>query len=80
MSNASHATESKRLALPAADVAKLLNISLRHLHTLNASGRLPRPIRLGRSVRWLADELHDWLDAGAPARDRWEALRDEGVE
>ncbi len=79
MSNASHATESGRLALPAADVAKLLGISQRHLHTLNASGRLPRPIRLGRSVRWRADELRDWLDAGCPARDRWEAMREGGA-
>ena len=76
MSNTLHATESERLALPAADVAKLLGISQRHLYTLNASGQLPRPIRLGRSVRWRADELRDWLDAGCPARDRWEVMRE----
>ena len=75
MSNTSHASEAERLALPAADVAKLLDISERHLHTLNSSGRLPRPVRLGRSVRWCADELRDWLVAGAPDRDKWEAVR-----
>ena len=65
------------MALPAADVAKLLGISLRHLHSLNATGRLPRPIRLGRSVRWRTDELREWLAAGAPPRDRFEAMREK---
>ena len=77
MKSTKHANESERLALPAADVAKLLGISQRHLHTLNASGRLPRPIRFGRSVRWIHFELCAWLSAGAPARDKWEAMRKE---
>ena len=73
------ATESVHLALNAEEVAKLLSVSLRHIHALNASGRLPRPIRLGRSVRWRADELRDWLNAGCPARDRWEVMREGGA-
>jgi predicted DNA-binding transcriptional regulator AlpA len=79
MSNTRNATDSERLALPAADVAKLLGISQRHLHNLNATGRLPRPIRLGRSTRWRVDELRDWLNAGCPARDKWELLRQEAT-
>ena len=78
MGNKSHAAELERLALPDAGVAKLLSISKRHVHALNASGRLPRPIRLGRSVRWRADEIRAWLDAGCPPRDKWEEMRDGG--
>src|SRR5690348_10946534 len=63
------------LAYTADDLARLLQCSKRHLAAMHSSGRLPRPIRLGRSVRWRADELRAWLDAGAPARDRWEAMR-----
>ncbi|WP_437202245.1 helix-turn-helix transcriptional regulator [Planctomicrobium sp. SH664] len=63
------------MALTAADVARLLNVSIRHVAALNATGRLPRPIRLGRAVRWNAEELRAWLAAGAPSRDRWEILR-----
>lgn len=63
---------SERLALPAAAVAKLLDISERHLWTLHSTGRIPRPLRLGRAVRWSADELRAWLAAGAPSRDAWE--------
>jgi predicted DNA-binding transcriptional regulator AlpA len=64
------------LALAANDVAKMLGISERHLWALNSSGRLPRPLRLGRAVRWPVEELRAWLAAGAPERSRWEALRD----
>lgn len=68
-------TISQKLALPAAEVAKLLTVSERHVSALNASGRLPRPIKLGRSVRWPVDELRAWLAAGAPSRDKWEAMQ-----
>lgn len=63
------------LAVSAADVAKLLNLSLRHVNNLNASGRLPRPIRLGRSVRWPRAELEAWIAAGAPSRQEWDKMR-----
>ena len=33
-----------------------------HVERLNASGRLgPRPVRLGRLVRWRRDELEAWV-------------------
>lgn len=70
-----HATESRRLALSAADVAKLLGVSERHIWAMYSSGRIPLPIRLGRAVRWNAAELQAWLDAGAPERSCWESKR-----
>lgn len=73
MSTTSQPLAPERLALPAADTANLLGISLRHLRALDASGRLPRPIRLGRAVRWNLAELRAWLDAGCPPRAEWEA-------
>ncbi|MHC4402232.1 MAG: helix-turn-helix transcriptional regulator [Planctomycetota bacterium] len=79
MSTAPNLTESNCLALPAARVAKLLGISQRHLWALNSTGRLPRPIRLGRAVRWDLQALKDWLAAGAPERSHWEAMR-KGAE
>ncbi|MEI8019560.1 MAG: helix-turn-helix domain-containing protein [Schlesneria sp.] len=65
------------LATDAAGVAKLLNVSVRHVNALNASGRLPKPIRLGRSVRWQVAEVRAWLNAGAPNREAWEASKSE---
>ncbi len=70
-----HSSAQERLAYTRDDVARLLQVSLRHVAAMNSSGRLLRPIRLGRAVRWPEDEFREWLSAGAPARDRWEALK-----
>jgi excisionase family DNA binding protein len=75
MSTTRYPHESDCLALSAAQVAKLLGISQRHLWALNAAARVPRSIRFGRSVRWSLDELRAWLAAGARERAEWEATR-----
>ncbi len=75
MSTQLHSTESDCLAISAEEAAKLLGISKRHFASLHAQGRIPRPINLGRSVRWSLPELRDWIDAGAPERSRWEVLK-----
>lgn len=54
-------------------VAVLLGVSRSHVRKLHDSGRLPRPVRLGRAVRWRRDEVVDWIAAGCPPRSRWEA-------
>jgi hypothetical protein len=57
MSTLTHPAESECLALPAADVAKLMGISERHLWACHSSGKLgPRPIARGRAKRWRRDE------------------------
>ncbi|RIK81904.1 MAG: hypothetical protein DCC68_07565 [Planctomycetota bacterium] len=63
------------LVIDAEELALLLGVSKRHLWSLNAQQRLPRPIRLGRSVRWAHDEVRSWIAAGAPDRSTWEAGR-----
>lgn len=65
---------TQRLALTAEEVAELLGISRAHVFRLQSSGRLPRPIRLGRAVRWPRTVLEAWLEAGAPPRERWEVM------
>lgn len=64
-----------RIALSAEEVADVLGISRAHVFKLHSSGRLPRPVKLGRAVRWPRRDLEEWLAAGAPPRDRWEAMR-----
>lgn len=75
MSNTTHLNDMERMAVSAAEAAKLLGISQRHLWALNSSGRLPRPIRFGRAVRWSVTDLHAWMAAGAPERSQWESMR-----
>lgn len=54
------------LLIPAAEVTRLLDVSRRALWRLKASGRLPRPLRIGRSVRWRREEIRLWIAAGCP--------------
>lgn len=77
MNNTTHLQSSERLAVPARQVAKLLSISERHVWALNSSGRIPRPSRLGRAVRWNLNELRAWQDAGCPAREEWARIKNE---
>ncbi len=55
------------------DVAARLRISQRQVWKLLASGRIPAPVRLSRSVRWRAEDIDDWVRMGCPSRERFEA-------
>lgn len=65
---------TERLALSAREVAKLLGVSQRHVWKLLASGRIPKPFRLGRAVRWNYPLLRRWCDAACPSVDQFEAM------
>lgn len=67
--------DNDQLVLTAEEVAELLSISRAHVFRLQRGGRLPTPIRFGRSVRWPRAELEAWLRAGAPSRQEWESMR-----
>ena len=49
----------------------LLSIGRSTLCRDSASGRIPRPVRIGRKLRWRRRELQDWIQAGAPALTVW---------
>jgi len=63
--------EEHSLLLDALRIAALLGISRSSLYKLVSSGRAPRPIKIGRSVRWRREEIEDWVRAGAPPLSRW---------
>lgn len=73
----SNETSMQPLAIGATATAKLLGVSVRHLWAMNSSGRLPRPVRFGRAVRWNLRELQEWMDMGSPPRDRWEKMKSQ---
>jgi prophage regulatory protein len=64
------------LAVSARDLKEMLNVSLRQVWRLNSAGKLPRPIRLGGSVRWNRAEIQQWFEAGCPDRKTWEAKKE----
>lgn len=63
------------LVVDAKRLAKLLNCSLRTIRNRDARGLLPTPLRIGGSLVWRRAEVDAWLEAGAPIRERWNAIR-----
>jgi len=53
----------------------MLCAGIRTVRTWDASGKLPKPVRIGGRVVWRTDEIRAWLTAGAPSRVDWEARK-----
>jgi predicted DNA-binding transcriptional regulator AlpA len=47
--------------LTAADLCSLLKLDPRTLRVLRHEGRVPEPIKLGRSLRWRRAEIEAWI-------------------
>jgi predicted DNA-binding transcriptional regulator AlpA len=60
------------LVLTAAEAAAIFHKSARSWHNWDATGKIPRPIRIGRSTYWRPEELQAWIAAGCPDRESWE--------
>jgi len=69
-------TETQERLLDAGALGKVLSLSRRQVFRLNASGKLPAPIRIGGAVRWRASEITDWLLVGAPDRSTWARIKE----
>ena len=67
--------DSNPLVADARGIAKLLCSGIRTVRTWDAAGKIPSPIRIGGRVVWRLDEIRAWLDAGAPDRATWTAIR-----
>ena len=63
------------LVVDARRLAKLLCAGIRTVRMWDAAGKLPAPIRIGGIVVWRLDEIRAWLNAGAPDRETWTAIR-----
>ncbi len=61
------------LLLTARQAATVCGKSLRTWRTWDTAGWIPKPIRIGRSTLWRADELRAWVAAGCPRRAEWES-------
>ena len=57
-------------------VAAMLHLAPRTTRRLDVEGRLPVAIKIGKSKRWRISELQQWIEAGAPGRQKWESLKE----
>lgn len=63
------------LLVPACSAAIITGVAESTWWKLHSAGSTPAPIHLGRATRWNREELRAWIEAGAPSRDRWEAIK-----
>lgn len=70
-----HGPRGQSLLVSARQAAGMCGKSLRTWRTWDAAGRIPRPVRIGRSTLWGLEELREWVAAGCPPRDQWETRR-----
>lgn len=65
------------LLLSAECSAQLLGIGRTLFYSMNSSGRLgPMPVKLGRRALWSRKELEEWIEAGCPARNKWQESKE----
>jgi predicted DNA-binding transcriptional regulator AlpA len=56
-------------------LSSLLDRSVAALERDATAGRLPKAVRLGGSRKWVRAEIEEWVDAGCPTQDEWDASR-----
>lgn len=61
------------LLVPAPRAAQICGKSVRTWRAWQASGLIPAPVRVGRSLLWRVRDLEAWVAAGCPPRDEWDA-------
>ena len=52
------------LLISADELARLLGISTRTIWRRLSGGEIPKPVRLGKSVRWRLADIEAWIDGG----------------
>ena len=53
-----------------------LGLSKRQIFRLRSCGKLPAPVKIGGSVRWISAEIESWILAGCPDRKTWEQMKE----
>lgn len=67
-------TPSECMLIDAREAWTLCGLSKSSWYKNLASGRIPRPVKIGGALRWRRRELDDWIAAGCPARSAWDAM------
>lgn len=62
------------LTISAKEMAEILSVSTRQIWRLNSEKKIPKPIRIGRLVRWNRREILNWFNLGCLDRDTWSTV------
>ena len=58
-------------------LSKMLVTSVRSIWRYRSSGRLPKPVFVGSSVRWKMSDIQLWIEWDLPSQMEFEALKAE---
>src|SRR5262245_59478185 len=59
------------------EVAQIFRISTRQVWKLMAAGRFPKPLKIGRSSRWLASDIEQFIQVTAPRSEHGGGMRSQ---
>ena len=65
--------------LTAKNLGQLLALSKRQISRLNSCGKLPKPLKIGGSIRWDCRTVEEWVLLGCPDRAEFEARQKMGA-
>ncbi len=57
---------SEPLLITVDEFADLMQLSVRTIWRLCSSGQVPKPVRIGGTVRWRHEEVRKWIADGCP--------------
>lgn len=63
----------------AGELGQMLRLSKTTIHKMRSLGKLPLPVRIGRTIRWRVTEIRKWIAEGCPILDEWEKRQKEGI-
>ena len=66
---------NEKLLLRCGEAADLCGCSDKTWRHWYYSGRVPAPVRIGRSMFWRREEIIDWVAAGCPSLETWKAMQ-----
>lgn len=62
-------TPSKKRAMHIEEVLKKIGLGRSSLYLMVNEGRFPKPVKYNRAVRWIDQEVEEWLENHMRARD-----------
>lgn len=71
--------DTSLLLVDAKEAARMCSVGKSTWLRYTSSGKTPKPITLGGRTLWRLQELLAWIDAGCPARTKWENMRRIGT-
>jgi prophage regulatory protein len=61
--------------ITAKKLSEILSTSIRSVWRLRASGRLPKPVVIGGSIRWSLSDIELWIELGTPTQTEFEGIK-----